>query len=112
MLHVRKGDIVQVMCGNHRGKTGRVLGVFPQRRKVLVEGINYVFKHVRPSQRNPQGGRVQREAPIDISNVQVICQNRNCKRFQKGVRTRATQTPTGQKVRACVKCGQVITTGE
>ena len=111
-MHVRRDDVVEVTSGNDRGKTGRVLRVFPGRGRIVVEGINYVHKHVRPSQRSPQGGRIQREASIDASNVQVVCQNRNCDRHQKGVRTRAADTPAGQKARACVRCGQIIGTGE
>ncbi len=71
-LHVKKGDTVEVIAGDARGSRGKVLSVDPVKRKLVVEGVNRVYKHVRPSQRNPQGGRLQVERPIDISNVMVI----------------------------------------
>ncbi len=67
--HVRKNDVVTVISGDHRGAKGKVLRVDPDRHLVVVEGINMVFRHVRPTRRNPQGGRVQKEAPIHLSNV-------------------------------------------
>lgn len=67
--HVRKNEIVQVISGDHRGAHGKVLRVDRRRKLVLVEGVNVVFRHVRPSRRNPQGGRVEKEAPIHLSNV-------------------------------------------
>jgi len=71
-LHVKKGDTVEVIAGDSRGTRGKVLSVDPLKRKIVVEGVNRVYKHVRPSRRNPQGGRLQVERPIDISNVMVI----------------------------------------
>ena len=67
--HVRKGDLVEVMSGDHKGQQGRVLRVLPKKNMVVVEGANMVYRHVRPSRRNPQGGRRQKEAPIHMSNV-------------------------------------------
>jgi large subunit ribosomal protein L24 len=66
---IRKNDIVQVITGDHRGARGKVLRIDYRRGKVLVEGVNLVFRHVRPSRRNPQGGRIQKEAAIHVSNV-------------------------------------------
>ncbi len=74
-LHVKKGDDVKVIAGNDKGKEGRVLAVFPKKDRVLVEGINMRIHHDKPSQQNPQGGRIEREAPIHISNVMVIDPN-------------------------------------
>ena len=68
-LHVKKGDIVAVIAGDDKGRTGEVLRVFKDRGKVLVQGINRVYKHLRPSRQHPQGGRIQKEMPIDLSNV-------------------------------------------
>ena len=70
--HVKTGDQVMVISGADKGKTGRVLRVLVDKDRVVVEGINRVWKHVRPSQRNPQGGRIQKDAPIHISNVMPI----------------------------------------
>lgn len=66
---IRKGDTVQVMAGDHRGETGKVLRMITDRSLVVVEGVNLVWRHVRPSRRNPQGGRIRKEAPLHISNV-------------------------------------------
>ena len=67
--HVKKGDMVEVIAGDNKGSTGRVMKVIPAKRRVVVEGLNLAYKHVRPSQRNPQGGRIRIEQPIHISNV-------------------------------------------
>lgn len=68
-LHVKKGDQVEVISGNDRGKRGRVLMVFPKQNKVLVEGVRQVTKHQKPTQENPKGGRMQQEMPVHMSNV-------------------------------------------
>lgn len=68
-LHVKKGEQVEVLSGNDRGKRGRVLMVFPKQNKVLVEGINLATKHQKPTQENPKGGRLDQEMPLDVSNV-------------------------------------------
>jgi len=67
--HVRKGDTVMVIAGDDKGKTGEVLRVDAKRRKVLVQGVNRVYRHLRPSRQHPQGGRIQKEMLIDISSV-------------------------------------------
>lgn len=67
--HVRKGDSVMVIAGDQKGAVGEVLAVYPRERKVLVQGVNRVYRHMRPSRQNPQGGRMQKEMPVDISNV-------------------------------------------
>ena len=69
---IKVGDTVQVTCGNDRGQRGKVLRVDEAENKVLVEGINVVFKHVRRSQKNPQGGRLEKEMPIQASNVMLL----------------------------------------
>lgn len=71
-LHVKKGDQVKVIAGNEKGKEGRVLAVFPSKERVLVEGINMRVHHDKPTQDNPQGGRIEREDSLHISNVMVI----------------------------------------
>jgi large subunit ribosomal protein L24 len=70
--NIKSGDQVMVITGADKGKTGRVLRVLQDRDRVVVEGINRVWKHVRPSQRNPQGGRIQKDAPIHVSNVMPL----------------------------------------
>src|SRR5436305_1801234 len=71
-MHIKKDDIVEVIAGDDKGKRGRVLNVNKERGKLTVEGVNRVYKHMRPSRRNAQGGRLSKEMPIDISNVQLI----------------------------------------
>jgi large subunit ribosomal protein L24 len=68
-LHIKKGDMVEIIAGDHKGATGRVLRVIPDKKRVVVQGHNIVKKHVRPSRKNPQGGRINIEQPIHISNV-------------------------------------------
>jgi len=68
-MHIRKGDMVMATTGDDRGKAGKVLQVIPAKRTAIVEGLNYVKKHMRKTQDNPNGGIVQREAPIHISNL-------------------------------------------
>jgi large subunit ribosomal protein L24 len=76
-MHIRKDDTVQILTGDDKGKRGRVLRVMPKTGKILVEGMNRVYKHLKPSRRNPQGGRLSKEMPIDISNVALICPQTN-----------------------------------
>ena len=70
--HIKRGDTVVVIAGSDKGKTGKVLRVLGDKNRVVVEGINRVWKHVRPSQRTPQGGRIQKDAAIHVSNVQPV----------------------------------------
>ncbi|GMU96005.1 MAG: 50S ribosomal protein L24 [Ignavibacterium album] len=71
-MKIKKNDTVMVIAGNDRGKTGKVLKVFPKESRVIVEGINLRKRHTKPSQRNPQGGILEKEAPIHVSNVMII----------------------------------------
>jgi large subunit ribosomal protein L24 len=71
-LKLKKNDLVVVTAGNDRGKRGKVLKVFPEKRRIIVEGVNFVKKHQRPTQTRPQGGIVTREGSIHISNVMLI----------------------------------------
>ncbi|MCF7912867.1 MAG: 50S ribosomal protein L24 [Candidatus Cloacimonetes bacterium] len=71
-LHIKKGDTVVVISGADKGKKGKVLKSFPKTQRVIVEKVNFIKKHMRPTQQNPQGGIVQMEAPIHVSNVQLF----------------------------------------
>jgi len=71
-LHIKKGDMVEIIAGDHKGAVGRVLRVIPEDNKIVVQGHNVAKKHVRPSRRNPQGGRISVEQPIHISNVLAV----------------------------------------
>jgi large subunit ribosomal protein L24 len=96
---IKKGDIVVVITGADKGKTGKVLRVLGEENRVVVEGINRVWKHVRPSQKAPQGGRIQKDAPIHVSNVQPIDPSTG-----KGTRVKFV-VKDGKKHRIAVKSG-------
>ena len=99
-MHIRTDDIVRVIAGDDAGESGKVLKIDHQAGKVLVEGVNRVYKHVRRSQRNPQGGRLSKEMPVYLSNVQLVCQ-----KCGKPTRTGARYLNDGSKERYCKKCG-------
>jgi len=99
MQSVKKGDRVKVIAGEDRGKMGKVLRVYPERDRVLVEGTNIVTKHQRPTQTVREPGIIQRESPIHMSNVRLVCPD--C-----GVPTRVgSAVVDGAKQRKCRKCG-------
>src|SRR5580658_10920051 len=104
-MHIRKDDIVEVIIGDDAGTadnptTGRVLRVLPDEHKVVVEGINRVYRHLKPNRRNAQGGRLSKEMPIAASNVLLYCST--CRR---GVRLGHRYAVDGRKERYCKKCG-------
>jgi large subunit ribosomal protein L24 len=100
--HVKKNDLVQVMAGREKGKQGKVLAVFPQRERVLVEKINLIKRHTRPSEQNQQGGIIEKEGTLHLSNVMPVCGK--CK---APVRVRR-QVLDNKKVRACAKCSEPL----
>ncbi len=103
MPRIVKGDEVLVISGNDRGRTGKVLAVFPKQRRVLVEGVNFIKRHTRPSQQNPQGGIVEREAPIHMSNVLPYDAKAG-----RGTRVRTRVLSDGTRVRESVASGEVL----
>jgi large subunit ribosomal protein L24 len=102
-LKIRKGDRVTVLAGKDRGKRGKVLRSFPDKRRVIVEGVNLVKRHSRPSKENPQGGIVSKEAPIHVSNVALVCGS-----CDRAVRVAYRFDAEGNKRRFCRKCGADI----
>ncbi|AYV68869.1 50S ribosomal protein L24 [Niallia circulans] len=101
-MHVKKGDKVMVISGKDKGKTGVVLAAFPKKDRVIVEGINIVKKHSKPSQLNPQGGINDQEAAIHVSNVMPIDP-------KTGEPTRVgSKTVDGKKVRVAKKSGEIL----
>jgi large subunit ribosomal protein L24 len=96
---IRSGDLVEVRTGNARGTRAKVVSVLPDKGKIVVEGVNLVYRHMRRSQKNPQGGRLSKELPIDASNVLVVCGSCS-KATRVGVRT----SEDGGKFRVCRKC--------
>ncbi|WP_053361326.1 50S ribosomal protein L24 [Bacillus sp. FJAT-27251] len=101
-MHVKKGDKVMVISGKDKGKTGNVLAAYPKQNRVLIEGVNIVKKHAKPSQVNPQGGIISQEAPIHVSNVMPIDP-------KSGNPTRVGyKEENGKKVRVAKKSGEVL----
>jgi len=100
MLKIKKGDTVKVITGKDKNSEGKVISVDAKNGRVLIEGINMISKHTKPSQSNPNGGIVQKEAPIDISNVMLVF---------KGKPTRVGfKLEDGKKVRFAKSTGEVI----
>lgn len=99
-MSVKKGDKVQVISGKDKGKQGTVLRALPQEGKVVVEGVAIVKKAQRPTQQNQQGGIVQKEAAIDVSNVMLVCPS-----CGKPTRVGHEHDDKGDPVRVCKKCG-------
>lgn len=102
MMRVKKGDTVVVIAGKDKGKKGTVVKVMPKANRVLVEGVNVITKHQKPSVMNPQGGIINKEAPIHISNVMPLDPETG-----KGTRVRF-EVKDGKKVRVSVKSGKEI----
>jgi len=92
-MKIKRNDIVKVLAGKDKGKSGKVLKVFPADNKAIVEGINYLKKHARKTQENPKGGVIQRENTINISNIAVICT-----RCSKPARVGFTELSDGQRL--------------
>jgi len=102
-MHVKKGDRVLVLSGKDKGKRGKVLEVLPAEGKVIVERVNVVKKHQRPTQKVMQGGIVDIEAPFHASKVMVICS-----KCSQPTRTGRRRLEDGTRVRVCKKCGEVL----
>ena len=102
-MKIVKNDIVQIVSGNDSGKRERVLYVMPKDNRLLVEHVNFVTKHMRRSRENPQGARLQKEAPINASNCMLVCPN-----CDQGVRVGYSIDDNNKKVRVCKKCGNEI----
>ncbi|MDQ0247639.1 50S ribosomal protein L24 [Priestia abyssalis] len=101
-MHVKKGDKVMVISGKDKGKQGVILEAFPKKDRVLVEGVNIVKKHSKPSQINPQGGIINKEAPIHVSNVMPLDP-------KTGEPTRVGyKVEDGKKVRVAKKSGEIL----
>lgn len=102
-VNVRKGDTVLVITGKDAGKRGKVVSVAPRTGRLIVEGVNVVKRHTRPTRRIPQGGIVEKEAPIHVSNVMLLCG-----KCHQPTRAGRRVLEDGSKVRVCKKCGEVL----
>lgn len=102
-MHIKKDDQVKVIAGKEKGKTGRVMRVIGKKNQLLVEKVNLVKRHTRPSSQHRQGGIIEKESPIHISNVMIICT-----KCSTAVKIGRKTLEDGAKVRCCKKCGEVI----
>jgi large subunit ribosomal protein L24 len=102
-LHVKKDDMVMIIAGKEKGKSGKVTRIFPDKGRLKVEGLNVVKRHTRPSRTNQEGGIVEKEAPLDASNVQLLCGA-----CSKPTRTGIRVLEDGSKVRYCKKCNEIV----
>lgn len=100
---IKRGDTVAVIAGKERGKRGKVLHVLPANGRVIVEKVNMIKKHQRPTQKLRQGGIIEREGPLHISNVMVVCG-----KCDRATRTSVRILADSKKVRACKRCGEII----
>ena len=101
--YVKKGDTVSVLTGKEKDKTGKVLMINTKKGTLVIEKLNLVKRHSRPSKAAPQGGIIEKEGSIRISNVNIVCEKCN-----KPVRIRMNFLDDGKKVRTCVKCGEIL----
>lgn len=102
-LHIKKNDSILVISGKEKGKRGRVLTVYPLKDRLLIEKINMIKRHMKPSGQYKQGGIIEKEATIHISNVMLICPKCN-----KPTRMSHASLQGGKKVRVCKKCREVM----
>src|SRR2546428_10309395 len=102
-IHIKKGDTVEVMGGRQRGKRGKVLKVLPKHGRVIIEGVNVVKRHTKPTQKMPQGGIVEKEAPVYGSRVMMACP-----KCSRAARVGHGYLADGTKVRVCKRCGEQI----
>ena len=102
MLSIKKKDKVIIKTGKDKGKTGEVLKVFPAGNRIIVSKVNFIKKHARPTQTEP-GGIIEKEAPINISNIQLVCPKCN-----QPTRVKRDRLSDGKKIRTCKKCGEMI----
>lgn len=105
-FRVRKGDVVMITTGKDKGKTGKVLELDRSKQRVFVEKLNIIKRHMKPSQKHRQGGIIEMEGPIHLSNVMIVCPSCG-KSSRAGIR----RMEDGQKLRYCKKCGEIIDRG-
>ena len=103
-VHIKKSDQVYVLTGKDRGKTGKVLKVFLDKNKAIIEGLNFIQKHTRANpQKNVKGGILPKESPIHLSNLMVVC-----KRCNERARVGFSHMQDGRKVRICKNCNELL----
>ena len=107
VTRLKKGDRVRVISGNHKGKEGKILKIFHDKYRLIVEGVNIIKRHTKPSQKNPQGGISQKEAPIHMSNVMLIDPRAN-QPSKLGMRIIVDEAGNKKRMRYAKKSGEII----
>ncbi len=102
-MHIHNGDQVEVVAGREIGKRGKVLNIFAPKKRVTVEGLAIIKRHTRPTQKNQQGGIIEREGSIHVSNLMLVCT-----KCDKRTRVGHKRLEDGRKVRICRRCGEEI----
>ena len=102
-MRIRKGDRVLVLTGNERGKKGKVLKVFPKKGTAIIEGLNFMKRHTRPTAKNQQGGILQKEAPVRLSNLALICAG-----CGEAIGFNTKRDEEGKPYRLCKACGETV----
>jgi len=102
-MSFKKGDYVLVISGDDKGKKGKIVGIFPKKMQVIVESVNFLKKHTKPTQNVPQGGVIKQEGALHISNIKLICNKCN-----KPTTVKREKIKEGKRVRVCKKCKEII----
>jgi large subunit ribosomal protein L24 len=102
-FHVKKGDTVKVSAGKEKGKTGKILKVNHKKDSVIVEKINFIKRHARPGGKTRQGGIIEREGPLNVTNVNIVCP-----RCNDAVRIKKIVLEDKKTARACTACGEIL----
>ncbi len=102
-LGIKKNDTVMLISGDEKGKSGRVLSILPSKDRILIESLNMIKRHMKPSKKYSQGGIIEKEAPVHLSKVMLVCP-----KCSKPTRIGNTILENGKKIRSCKKCGEVV----
>ena len=102
-LGIKKNDTVILISGDEKGKSGRVLSILPSKDRVIIERLNMIKRHMKPSKQYAQGGIIEKEAPVYMSKVMLVCP-----KCSKPTRIGNTTLENGKKIRSCKKCGEVV----
>ncbi len=102
-LHVKKGDTVVILSGKDKGKQGKIIEALPKKGKIVVEGVNKVKRHAKPTQKTPQGGIIVKEAALHSAKAMLVCPA-----CDKPTRIKKTALASGKMARTCRKCGEII----
>lgn len=106
-MKLKKGDTVLVICGDDRGKMGKILKVDLKKNRAIVEGVNFIKRHTRPSNRNPKGGIVEKEASVNLSNLMLYC-SRCSSPSKASFKIVESSEGVKSKIRICRKCGELV----